>query len=319
VGESAYEIDLLGFRARVSGPPDLVRPAERLTPAPPPWTAGRAADSGAAAGAPATPQTSFQLQWITTRGRGRGRVRLTQDGLALLPDGGRDEALATLLWAINSAAIRHLRERYLLFHAGVVARDGQGFLLPAPAGEGKTTLVAGLLGAGFAYLGDDIAAVERETLTLLPFTKSLALKAGSVRALARHLPGLGPALPRLRAGGETVWYLPPPARSWPSGPLPLRYVILPGYRARARTALVPISRADALARMLEQSFGIATYGGRGVAATVELVRRAECYALTVGGLAGAVRLLSALADKAPATAAPARRAARPSNLSACSG
>ena len=116
-----------------------------------------------------------------------------------------------------------------------------------------------------------------------------------------------------------MWYLPPPAQSWPSGPLPLRYVILPGYRPRARTALVPISRADALARMLEQSFGIATHGGQGVAATVELVRRAECYALTVGSLAGAVRLLSALAGKAPATAAPARRTARPSSLSACRG
>jgi hypothetical protein len=313
VGDSAYEIDLLGFRARISGTPDLVRAAERLTPAPPPWTARRPAHRPACA----TPPIGFRLQRIAARRRGPDRVRLTQDGRALRPDGGRDEALATLLWAINSAAISHLRQRYLLFHAGVVARNGQGFLLPAPAGAGKSTLVAGLLGAGFAYLGDDIAAVDRETLTLLPFAKCLALKAGARRALARSLPGLGAAASRLRTGGETVWYLPPPAQSWPQGPLPLRYVVLPGYRPRARTALAPVSRADALARMLEQSFGIATHGERGVAATVELVRRAECYALTVGSLAGAVRRLTALAGGAPA--APARRTARPSSLRACSG
>ena len=43
------------------------------------------------------------------------------------------------------------------FPAGSVACRGRGLILPAPSGGGKTTLVAGLVAAGFDYLSDEVA------------------------------------------------------------------------------------------------------------------------------------------------------------------
>lgn len=291
---AAHEVDLLGFRARVTGPPGLLRALCALMPAPPPWTAG--AGAGRAVG--------FRLHLVGTVGQ--PAVRIDRDGVTLRTAEGPDEALAFLLWAIHSAAVEHLRTAYLLFHAGAVACGRHGFLLPAPAGRGKTTLVAGLMAAGFGYLGDDIAVVDPTALALLPFGKSLAVKAGARRALARLYPELGVGVPHLRAGGESVWYLPPRPEAWPLAPVPVRYVVLPRYEPRGRTALVPLPRSEALRELLEQSFGIGTHGAAGMAAAVELLRRSDCYALVVGSLRRAVARLIDLAAAAP-PAAPAAR------------
>ena len=35
-------------------------------------------------------------------------------------------------------------KQYLMFHAGVVAKDGVGLIMPAMSGSGKSTLAAGL-------------------------------------------------------------------------------------------------------------------------------------------------------------------------------
>jgi hypothetical protein len=243
------------------------------------------------------------------------RIRLTRDGSPLRDARGRDEALAYLIWAIHSAAVERLRTTHLLFHAGAVAGGPHGLLLPAPAGHGKTTLVAGLVRAGMAYLGDDIAAVDPATLALQPFAKSLAVKAGARRALAPLYPELVRSVPRLRAGGETVWYLPPPPDAWPPGPVAVRYVVLPRYLARGRTTLTPVSRSEALRQLLEQSFGLGTHGLEGVAGAVELVRRARCYALAVGSLRAAVRLLVELVH----SELPAARTDRPRSHRTWSG
>jgi hypothetical protein len=254
----------------------------------------------------AGPDVVFRLRRVAGAGAG-GAVQVLRDGTPLGPPAARDAALALLVWAIHSAATERLGATHLLFHAGAVAAAGGGLLLPAPAGHGKTTLVAGLVAAGFGYAGDDIAVVDPATRALFPFAKCLAIKAGGRRVLAPLYPALGAGyggagVPRLRAGGETVAYLQPPAGAWPDRPVPVRYVVLPRYVARARTALTPVTRSEALGRLLEQSFGIGGRGGRGapaVAAAVELVRRAECYALTVGRLAVAVRALADLTGTAP--------------------
>jgi hypothetical protein len=308
-GGAGHELDVLGFRATIAGPPDLVRAVAVLLPAPAPWTVG---------GGRPLPGVPFRLARIAST----GAIRVSRDGVALGDFRGRDEALAYALWAVHSAAIDRLKSTHLLFHAGTVARDGAGYLLPAPAAYGKSTLVAGLLAAGFDYLGDDIAVVDPQRLTVLPYPKCLAIKAGARRVLAPLLPELRGA-PRLRAAGETVWYLAPREEWWPRGPAGVRFVVLPRYQARARTVLTPVSRSAALGAMLEQSFGLGAHGGggaAGIAGTVELLRRAECYALTVGSLGRAVRLLRELAAGRPATSAdPAARTARPASQATWSG
>jgi hypothetical protein len=46
-------------------------------------------------------------------------------------------------------------------HAGLVARDGRGVLIPARSGSGKSTVALACLEAGYTYIGDDWIGVGR--------------------------------------------------------------------------------------------------------------------------------------------------------------
>jgi hypothetical protein len=46
-------------------------------------------------------------------------------------------------------------------HAGLVARNGRGVLIPGSSGSGKSTAALACLGAGYTYLGDDWIAIGR--------------------------------------------------------------------------------------------------------------------------------------------------------------
>lgn len=60
-------------------------------------------------------------------------------------------------------AIFHLWTQDLpaqLVHAGAMAKNGRGVLIPGPSGSGKSTSCLNLLRAGYDYLGDDYVWVE---------------------------------------------------------------------------------------------------------------------------------------------------------------
>lgn len=277
---SDCEIQILGAFARVVGPLDLLRQLQRLFPAT--VRAAHASDRQA------SNHTTFTVQLDTPT---PGWHQVLRDGVRLWAGQAEDELLPYLEWGINTAAAEWLGRRYLLFHAGSVAYAGGGLILPAPSGSGKSTLVAGLVAAGFQYLSDEVAVLDPAALRLLPFAKSLCIKAGARDALRPLYPELATAIPRRRFGGESVWYLTPSPDSSPSAPLPVRHVVLPRYCPGVVTALRPIARSAALQRLLEQSFNIRGHGALGVGRLVEMLRQARCYGLSVGSLDQAVDAL----------------------------
>ena len=272
--ETDCEITILSFRARIDGPADLVRELRGLYPDPSPAVSSFEPSS----------RTRFRI------GSNRsGTVhQLQRDGATFWASERRADLVPTLEWAVNTAAVERLGQTSLLFHAGSVARHGQGILLPAASGSGKSTLVAGLVAAGFEYFGDDVAVVNPSELRLAPFGKSLCVKAGSRSVLAASYPQLAHDRARRRWGDESVWYVAPPDGRWPSQPAPVRYVILPRYVPGAPTTLAPIARSVALTGLLEQSFSARRHG---VGAVVGMLRGADCYRLIVGDLHQAVPLL----------------------------
>ncbi|HEV7217053.1 MAG TPA: hypothetical protein VGP33_18240, partial [Chloroflexota bacterium] len=185
---------------------------------------------------------------------------------------------------------------YLFLHAGALACHGQGIILPAAPGSGKTTLTAAAVAMGFQYLSDEVAALPLGGSDLVPFAKSLFVKQGSQLLLAFFCPELTVTPPHYRLSGEPVWYLPPPPAAWPATPVPLRHVVFPRYVPGAPAELTPLSRPDALPLLLRQSFNVPALGTRGVEGIVALLRAAECHTLTLDELAPAVALLLRLLE-----------------------
>jgi hypothetical protein len=279
-------VALLDFRARVLAPAPLIRRLDAISPRPAGW-----------ASRPPAERATFTVERGVPRA---GSYRISRDGVAVFQTDRSWEVVPYLAWAINWEAVERLSRRYLLLHAGVVAWDGHGMVFPAESGSGKTTLVAGLLAAGFQYLTDDIAPIDPDSGLLLPFAKSLSLKPGGRRPLHSVYRAFGRTVPVARGHPDSGWSMVPPA-TWPDGPVPVRHVILPRYVPGGATRLEPITRGAALERVLGQVFNSKEHGAAGIAQIVELVRGAQCHALTVGRLADAVVLLRNLAARAGAT------------------
>jgi hypothetical protein len=271
---AACEVAVPGLRVAVEGPPDLVAEVRATRPSRP--VGGQA--------------NSARFCILPDHAR-PDRYRLEGAGLAPGPTLRRDEVVARLERAINAAAVDAVGVRYALVHAGAVAHRGAGCLLPAPSGRGKTTLVAALAAAGFAYFSDEVAVLDPSSGALLPFPKPLGIKAGGRRVLRRAYPALAREIPRRRIDGRGLWLLPPPPSAPPPCPVPVRAIVLPRYVPRGRTGLVRVSPSEAFAEALPQLAGSEEHATRNLRALVAAIRGAACYRLTVGRLDSAVRLL----------------------------
>lgn len=285
------DIAILELQARVLGPPDVISALRALYPLAPSWTVERGAEFAEAEGVPVFAVTRQPDGTATMYVEGHGGAR------AQIKVGS--ELLATLEWAIASVAVEVLGEGYLLLHAGVVARNGGAILLPGGSGSGKSTLVAGLARAGFLLGSDEVAVLDPMTLDVLPFARSICVKQGSRGPLAGAYPSLLTDAPRLRFGGEEVWYLCPGPEQWLPAPTPIRFIVVPRYTEGAETRLEPLSRSATLQILLQQSFSVPKHGSFGIGTLTDLLQGVECFRLTLSSLDDAIRLLTELADGEP--------------------
>ena len=157
--------------------------------------------------------------------------------------------------------------------------------------SGKTTLVAGLVRAGARYLSDEAAAIDPDTLLVHPFPKALTVDVGSWEVLADLTPAVDPEVTRRYL--LTEWHVD--ARTIRSDAIaeatPPAFVIAPRYERDAATALLPMTRAEAMMEMGQNSFNLSRHGRRGVEALALVARRSTCHRLVVGDLGVACELL----------------------------
>lgn len=218
---------------------------------------------------------------------------LTRDGEALGGPWPPAVAATALVTDLNRQAAAS-RPHHLLLHAAALSWAGRGLVLPAPPGGGKTTLAAGLIAAGFAYLTDEVVAIDPATLEIEPYPKPLSVGAGAVPVL-RHLAILG---------GSWVW--PAPGEPWlvaadtfgswaAGGPCRAHLLVFPSYSEGATTALTPLGRAEALVEVAANSFNFVDHGSAWLPVLRRLVLECSCWRLTTGDLGEACELLMRLA------------------------
>jgi hypothetical protein len=70
-------------------------------------------------------------------------------------------------------------ENHLLLHAGVVSKNGKAYIIYAPSGFGKTTLVLELVSRGYKFLSDEYCPVDLSDFSISPFPRRLGLKPDS--------------------------------------------------------------------------------------------------------------------------------------------
>jgi hypothetical protein len=227
--------------------------------------------------------------------RARIEVRPDQSGAQVLcddvprwPISDAASLVPTLEWAIANLAMERVGRQIPLLHAGAVALNGRGLLIPGVSGAGKSTLVAALAASGFSYLADDMTVVDPKSACLLTFGRAIGLKHGSLAPLAPYYPDLERTGAGLRFGNVPMWYVVPPSDAWYTRPVPLHAVILPRFQPGTNTILEPLARSDGLAAVLPQLFQGREVDAGVVGRIVALLQQAACYRLTFGDLPSAV-------------------------------
>lgn len=221
--------------------------------------------------------------------RPRKRVYVASRGrTSLVESESLRQALDYVLWDVNSEAIRRTNE-YLMIHAAVVAWKGRALVLPARMNSGKTTLSAGLLKSGFTYLTDEVALLDRSTGKVHPYPKALTLGARSLDAV-----GVGPAGADVQEGAPQLrsYHLLPGdirPRAVARTPRLVRYVIEPYFLPNIPTRLTPISRAEGIYLLGQNSFNLDRFGAEGVSILTGAVSGAKCFRLRSGDLESGVR------------------------------
>jgi len=243
---------------------------------------------------------SVSIEHGTKDGHGYYLVREVDHRLRLLASAS--DTLAHLEQLVSTTAMLNLSQ-HLLVHAAVATVPTGGILLPGASGAGKSTLVAAFCLSGFEYLSDEVAVLERGSVSALPFLKSICLKDGGWRTVAASFEVPPPSLMATRADGEPVRYLAAPIQFPPDGRVQVRYVLLPARSKGARATLRPVSRAAVLAELARHSLNLPRHGLAGVELLARLVEGAECHILIYEDLRDAVSVVSELVGHLPVTAA----------------
>jgi hypothetical protein len=235
---------------------------------------------------PASEQRTARYRLVAP---GSGPGRLDVDDQPLLESSSEWELYARLLWHVNVGAVDATRDHVLL-HAAAAERAGRAIVLCAPMESGKTTLVAGLVRAGLAYVTDEAVAVRPSDGGITPFPKALSVDSGSWRTLA----DLEPRIPAEAAHLRAVQWQVPPQQIRPdavsTGAVPA-VLVFPRYQPRSPTTLTPMSPGAALLDLLGLTFRLDRQRARDMAVLAGVAERCTAVRLSVRSLHDAVPAL----------------------------
>ncbi len=139
------------------------------------------------------------------------------------------------------------RHGYYLIHGFAASQNGRSLLLVGPSGSGKTTAGLALVLAGWELLANDMVLLQKRgtQVEALPMPDRITVRPTSLQLLPQ-LQTLGQNLP---AGSK--WVLPGAKPHTPAAAVSA--VFFPQVTEQAKTAVQPLNRALALARLMEES------------------------------------------------------------------
>jgi hypothetical protein len=195
---------------------------------------------------------------------------------------------ADLLYQIDKAIIVALQlERPDLFflHAATIAVNGRAVAMPASPGTGKSTLTLALVEHGLEYLSDELAPVDLEGLTVVPYPHAVCLKSA---------PPPPYDFPEGTLKVDRRFQVPVAslASSTRLDPLPLAGLVFLRRDGNRFDGLRPITTASGATCLMAHLLNGMAHPNYGLDSAIALSDRVPCFELDVTDLTAAVQAIA---------------------------
>ncbi len=192
-----------------------------------------------------------------------------------------------LEWQICGLITRS--DRYLLVHAGLVAKGGKGILLSGPSGAGKTTLVASLVLRDFDYITDEMVVVDPTEAAIRPFPRTLTVEAEALSSSPDLLDRLREkSLGQKRPFWGNRWFLD---TTTGEGISQIKAVLFPAYEPTLHPAMQELSRAQGVFELTQNTFNLSRFQEGGLDLLLAICRNARFYRLRTANLDETMQLV----------------------------
>ncbi|MBT3068639.1 HprK-related kinase A [Rhodoferax sp. U11-2br] len=190
-----------------------------------------------------------------------------------------------LNWCVATASGAHT-----VIHSAVVERDGLAMVLPGSPGSGKSTLCAALALTDWRLLSDELTIISQLDGKVQPVPRPISLKNQSIDIIKAFVPSAELTPPVVATHKGAIAYARPPRSAVQAShqTAPVGYVVFPKFVPGAQLDFEPLSRAEALSELMENTFNVGLLGAEGFASLARAIADAKCYAVEYGDLASIV-------------------------------
>lgn len=195
-------------------------------------------------------------------------------------------------WGLNWVVANNAHQ-YAIVHAATVEKSGRAVILPGAPGSGKSTLCAAMVCRGWRLLSDEMALISLQDGMLWPFPRPIGLKNASIGVMRDYAQSVVMGETVADTAKGTVAHMRAPRASIDAARTPARaqIVAFPTYKSGAPLQALPLGKAQALMRLIENCFNYSTLGAAGFTALADTVDRCECLAIEYGSMDGAIEIL----------------------------
>ena len=181
----------------------------------------------------------------------------------------------------------HHEKRHMLLHAGSVSVGDSGVLIPGSSRAGKSSLTMSLLLRGARYFSDEVGVVNTDSFELMAFPKPLSSRVPNL--FPEVTSWFGPSEEEVAEevdGWRPVWFthaddIRPGSIS---DPVRVSHIIFPEPGDSSSPVLEPMSKSEAMKRMLRHTVNFEIVGSRAFHALAGIVREAQAYRLMRNGI-----------------------------------
>jgi HprK-related kinase A len=223
----------------------------------------------------------FEIDVRSIRSRHGREAEFRWEGKSPFPPLPLSQTHPLFEWGLNWA-IATLSGSDIVVHSAVVEKNGVALALPGDPGAGKSTLCAMLALSDWRLLSDELTIIDRQTLKVRPIPRPISLKDQSIRLIKARFPDVYLTEPISETRKGDIAYAKPDDRAVLDSDLqvPIGIIIFPQYQADAALEVTPISRAYALAQLLDNTFNVGLLGKEGFADAANALTNAKCFEVT---------------------------------------